>query len=39
MLIQAADDRQRRVCLLEDLQSSPVLDQRQREWLYGEGIH
>ncbi|WP_269631221.1 nuclease-related domain-containing protein [Pelomonas sp. BJYL3] len=36
MLIKAADDKQRRMRLLEDLQSSPLLDQRQREWLQDE---
>ncbi|MFO0121478.1 MAG: NERD domain-containing protein [Inhella sp.] len=33
MLIKAADDKSKRLKLLEELQSSPALDARQREWL------
>lgn len=36
MLIKAADDKSKRLKLLEDLQASPVLDARQREWLKDE---
>lgn len=36
MLIKTADDKRRRLRLLEDLQSSPLLDTRQREWLQDE---
>ncbi|MEO3715001.1 nuclease-related domain-containing protein [Roseateles flavus] len=36
MLIKTADDKQRRLRLLEDLQSSPLLDMRQRDWLQDE---
>ncbi len=36
MLIKTADDRQCRLRLLEDLQSSPLLDARQRDWLRDE---
>lgn len=36
MLIKTADDKQRRMRLLEDLQSSPLLDARQRAWLQNE---
>ncbi|MBN8506003.1 MAG: NERD domain-containing protein [Burkholderiales bacterium] len=33
MLIKSADDKSKRLRLLEDLQASPVLDGRQRHWL------
>lgn len=33
MLIKSADDKSKRLRLLEDLQNSPHLDARQREWL------
>ena len=36
MLIKAADDKCKRLRLLEDLQASPVLDARQRDWLKDE---
>jgi hypothetical protein len=36
MLIKSADDKSKRLRLLEDLQDSPVLDTRQREWLKDE---
>ena len=36
MLIKTADDKQRRLRLLEELQSSPLLDVRQRDWLADE---
>lgn len=36
MLIKTADDKQRRMRLLENLQSSPLLDARQRAWLQNE---
>lgn len=36
MLIKAADDKTKRLRLLEDLQSSPRLDARQKEWLAKE---
>jgi hypothetical protein len=36
MLIKAADDKAKRLKLLEELQASPVLDARQREWLKDE---
>lgn len=38
MLIKTADDSQRRLRLLEELQHSPLLDQRQREWLQDERV-
>lgn len=36
MLLKSADDKSRRVRLLEDLQKSTELDARQREWLKDE---
>lgn len=36
MLIKSADDKSRRLKLLEELQHSPVLDQKQKDWLYKE---
>ncbi|MFT7722472.1 MAG: nuclease-related domain-containing protein [Roseateles sp.] len=36
MLIKQADDKTKRLKLLEDLQASPVLDARQRAWLKDE---
>jgi len=36
MLIKSADDKSKRLRLLEELQASPVLDARQREWLKDE---
>lgn len=36
MLIKAADDKTKRLRLLEDLQSSPRLDARQKDWLARE---
>ncbi len=35
MLLKSADDKSKRVRLLEDLQQSSQLDARQREWLTG----
>ena len=36
MLIKHADDKTKRLALLEDLQRSSLLDKRQREWLKDE---
>jgi hypothetical protein len=36
VLIKPADDKSKRLALLEDLQKSPLLDRRQREWLRDE---
>lgn len=36
MLIKSADDKTKRLRLLEELQGSPVLDSRQRDWLKDE---
>lgn len=36
MLIKATDDKSRRLALLDDLQKSPMLDRRQRDWLRDE---
>lgn len=36
MLIKSADDKSKRLRLLEELQASPVLDARQRDWLKDE---
>ena len=36
MLIKSADDKSKRLALLEDLQRSPLLDRRQQEWLRDE---
>jgi len=33
MLIKSADDKSKRLALLEDLQKSNLLDARQKEWL------
>lgn len=33
MLIKSADDKSRRLALLQDLQKTPLLDARQKEWL------
>jgi len=36
MLLKSADDKSKRVLLLQDLQHSPLLDARQRDWLQKE---
>src|SRR4051812_32052385 len=36
VLIKSADDKSKRLALLEDLQKSPLLDRRQRDWLREE---
>lgn len=36
MLIKSADDKSKRLALLQDLQQSPMLDARQKEWLRDE---
>lgn len=36
MLIKSADDKRKRLALLQDLQHSPMLDARQKEWLRDE---
>ena len=36
MLIKTADDKSKRIALLEDLHKSPVLERDQREWLSKE---
>ena len=36
MLIKSADDKSKRLALLEDLQRSTRLDRRQRDWLREE---
>ena len=36
MLLKSADDKSRRLALLEDLQRSPVLDFTQKKWLKEE---
>jgi hypothetical protein len=36
MLIKSADDKSKRLALLQDLQQSPMLDTRQKEWLRDE---
>jgi hypothetical protein len=36
MLIKSADDKTKRLALLEDLQKSPLLDSRQKKWLRDE---
>ena len=36
MLIKSADDKSKRLALLEDLQRSPLLDRRQQDWLRDE---
>jgi len=36
VLIKAADDKSKRLALLEDLQRSPLLDRRQKDWLRDE---
>lgn len=36
MLIKQADDKTKRLRLLEELQASPVLDNRQKDWLKDE---
>ena len=33
MLIKLADDKSKRLALLQDLQKSSLLDARQKEWL------
>jgi len=33
MLIKSADDKTKRLTLLEDLQKSTMLDARQKDWL------
>ncbi len=36
MLIKTADDKSKRIALLESLQAAPVLDRRQKEWMANE---
>ena len=36
MLIKSADDKSKRLALLEDLQNSSLLDARQKDWLCDE---
>jgi hypothetical protein len=36
MLLKSADDKSKRLALLEDLQKSPLLDARQKKWLREE---
>ncbi len=36
MLIKSADDKSKRLALLQDLQRSPTLDARRKEWLREE---
>ena len=36
MLLKSADDKSKRVALLEELQRSQLIDQRQRTWLREE---
>lgn len=36
MLLKTADDKSKRLALLEDLQRSPLLDARQKKWLRDE---
>ena len=36
MLLKQADDKSKRLALLEDLQKSPLLDARQKKWLRDE---
>lgn len=36
MLTKSADDKSKRLALLQDLQKSPLLDARQKEWLRDE---
>ncbi len=36
MLLKKADDKSKRVALLEDLQKSTLLDTRQKKWLREE---
>ena len=36
MLLKSADDKSKRLALLQDLQSSPLLDNFQRQWLRSE---
>ncbi len=36
MLIKSADDKSKRLALLQDLQQSPMLDTRQKDWLRDE---
>lgn len=36
MLVKSADDKSKRLTLLEDLQRSPLLDVRQKQWLRNE---
>jgi hypothetical protein len=38
MLLKSADDKSKRVALLEDLQKSPLLDASQKKWLRDELI-
>jgi hypothetical protein len=38
VLIKPADDKSKRLALLDDLQRSPLLDHRQREWLRDESL-
>ena len=38
VLIKATDDKSKRLALLDDLQKSPLLDRRQREWLRDEHL-
>jgi hypothetical protein len=36
MLLKSADDKSKRLRLLEELQQSPLLDAAQRDWLQKE---
>lgn len=36
MLLKTADDKTKRLALLEDLQKSTLLDTRQKDWLRDE---
>ena len=36
MIIKSADDKSKRLTLLEDLKASPLLDSRQKDWLHQE---
>ena len=36
MLIKSADDKSKRLCLLEELRRASGLDRRQRDWLAAE---
>lgn len=36
MILKHADDKSKRLALLQELQNSPVLDQKQKRWLREE---